>query len=279
MVRGERNSCQHVDWGFPVNLGHPLAYGLQIWWLAVPLGRTGYGSKAYWRDLMGRYNGTMVNMGQSSWKGQIGPTWGSLEFDGSDDTCRNDSWPGLGAPCSWACTVRTTTSQTDNYIWGQVIKAANTNYCYLAQNAGNAARFVANNAGVAFQSVVGSTALNSGAPFRVCGTMSSAGVMKLYVNGKSEGTPATWGTPTGSFTRVNVGILDRLSAAAVWAGRVDSCMAWNRELSAGQAALDFREWQASYPYLLNRPGSRRGSAQTASTLYSWWAWQQFGQVA
>lgn len=70
-----------VDWTQPIDWSHPLNRGLVAWWLVVP-GRMGYGS-ATWRDLCGKYHGTLTGMDpKTDWGGARARPggWGSLDF-------------------------------------------------------------------------------------------------------------------------------------------------------------------------------------------------------
>ena len=89
------------------------------------------------------------------------------------------------------------------------------------------------NGGTSASDAKGTTTPIVGQWYAICGTYSSTGIAKIYVNGTLEGTGSspTGGTDISLVNRTTVGVLTRLSDSLFFAGDIAEVAIWNSEIS------------------------------------------------
>lgn len=135
-----------VESGNVINYESPLNRNLVGWWMA----RAPYLSGATWRDLTGKYSGTLTNTPQRQQSHGRPAGKASLFFDGTDDivSVADDTvWNGGQSYMTWAAWLRPTASDTSQRSWIMKGDYSNTaNWSYALQwtpTFGNVRVFVA----------------------------------------------------------------------------------------------------------------------------------------
>lgn len=121
MLRLPDSIPDSVEWGQPVNWSHPLNRGLVSWWLAVPQGRTGYGTLV-WRDLCRLYDGALGGIDPAAdWTPPLGRPggFGAIRMDGAtSEGVTLTAPPVTAAPLTVAAWVRPSSLAAVNYVCG-----------------------------------------------------------------------------------------------------------------------------------------------------------------
>lgn len=259
-----------VNTASPLNQGHHLANGLELWWLALP-----HLTKSYtWRDLSLRKNdGTLTLFDLSG----TALGWASKPRNGGSQVLRMD-YNGTGQ-ASQALSSRNvaclSTGSTRFTIagWGRLSNSTRNVVVGSCDNAGYGP-FLINSAG----SVSGSSGdVKYGTVVKTADTLwhyyqlvydgtqaDNATRLKLYYDGVQQTLgfganviPAVIGA--GSGTKFGTGVCTTFSYNTT--GDVDDLKVYSRALSETELIALYRESSAGHPNLLNwLPSVRKGSA-------------------
>ena len=251
--------CANIDLGNPVSK-HPLNDGLVAWWLPLP--NNSGGGKLF--DLTGRGNhGTRTNV----------PTWtlGPSRYAALKFAAASSQYVSVGDPASLritgdmtvACWVRLTTDAPANgYML--VAKDGDTGgraYTFDVVSAtGNQLRFYINGGTPAGNIVSSASRLTAGVWYHVAGTYSSAGTLKVYINGVLDAT-ATGGSASIPTATAEVRIGARVYSG--FEGYADAVIAdamiQNVSLTDAGIASLYDQARRGYPDTLRRWGRRAWS--------------------
>lgn len=239
MIPGFR-SPYSVDWQSPIHWSDGLMRNLRARWIVAPHLTGG----TRWHELVSGNHGTLTNMDPpNDWL--IGPTagvpstqvgqWGGLDFDGSNDYVDCGSAPQLNITghISIAATVKSSgAGGTDRGIAGKGTYGS-TGYTLAHAGSGNVMLFHLEGS-----FATGTTAFTDGVWRHVVGTYDGAN-LRIFVDGKLEGTTAKTGTSTPSGTNFEMG--RRPGVATYWTGSIDDVMVWDRALSPGEVEALHRD--------------------------------------
>jgi len=258
-----------------VNLVWPGNRGLVSWWLNLP-GRRGGGGSTF-RDLMGRNDGTLINMDSSNWVGAKGRPggWGALDFDGSSDYVTLGETPTFisdtqGSISGWFRLDSLFSSNGNDKLFGYGGQGATEPGLFALEVrrvdsvTSGATRvgviYRTDGSGASLVGIVGSTDLVAGIWYNFCLTGSGSSYA-LYVNGVSETLNVWIGTNDGKWIGdttvtapgdVSIGsLLFDGSRGAYFTGDVDNIHMFNRVLSNSGAFTLYSESKAAYPNALN----------------------------
>lgn len=235
------------------NLQHPLNQGAVAWWLSTPPSMGG----GTWLDLMGRYSGTLTNMGVGSvsgWGQAISRpgAFGFLGFDGTNDVVQvpyNTAFDLTGS-MTVAAAFYTTNAATSQHIfskqgasgaraWGLGLSSSSANLLQMA---------------LAINSLTLITRLNAttitanlwywiGASYDAV-----AQTLDIYVNGKPDNGTLLGVVPSSQFTANSLGLAigARPISSLFLTGAADDVMLWNRALSAAEFSQRYTAMQRGY---------------------------------
>ena len=250
-----RRGRRRIDQRYPVNMSHPLNRGLLAWWLCLPGRLTGF----TWYDLLGNYNGTIVNANVAGTG--LGPTRRRGGFGEFDSTQASNSavvvapaakgpWCKLGTgDFTLSCWTMIPTGTTfgvapffsSNYDGGGHHWGLQNNRILLA--------FV----GSASPVISTFVQPNDGSWHHLVLTR-QAGVVTHYVDGAQAGTP---GSPFNG-TMANTSIDNRICARGgggsgqSFTGGMDSYRIYNRALPAAEISLLYLNELQGNPGTLRR---------------------------
>jgi len=250
-----------VNTSAPLNRNHPLAKGLELWWLAHPQ----WARSSTWRDISGKQNdGTLTNINLATetrgWFPRPHATSGmALVLDSTTNnkvtrtpiTCLNTSstafttslWICRPTAISntelMSCMGDTSNSGYDHYY----SNGAATHYCFVGAN-------LANYLSMASAWTVG-TWLHVTVVYKGNGTGNS-GRLNLFLNGVKQSASYTGTIPSSIPTDTNKSfILGTSGAAGEQNGYYDDVKVYSRALSDSQATALYFESLAGHPGLLN----------------------------
>jgi hypothetical protein len=95
--------------------------------------------------------------------------------------------------------------------------------------------------------------------YHLVGTVSSGGVVTLYVNGTAQATIGTTSGTLGNTSATYIGTAWDLGASSFWQGLIDEVAIWSRELS-GAEVIQLYNGFAGFAYPLDPDPPRGGAA-------------------
>jgi hypothetical protein len=260
-----------IDYANPVERAHPLNVGRVAWWLCLP----GFMGGAKFRDLMSNpsyevgNHGTLTNMvqgGASGWRGTNRPGgMGVLAFDGTDDYVRIPSSASIKPTtaislCGWFLVSAFVNSQKilaldyrANGTWSPPYVA----YSLNTDEGGNRKASFPIVISGSLREISGSTTLTIGTWYHVAGVYDGV-TMKVYVNGRLDGTLSQTGTiDYGTSLDLTIGRDSAYQAGATESmnGSLDDLSIWNRPLSPTEVASLYNLSLRAYPGVLRRIGT------------------------
>jgi hypothetical protein len=220
---------QLVNWQDPVS-DHPLNKGRVAWWLNVPHWQGG----TTWRDLLGRYHGTLTNMPTPPPWNPTGPqrSWGSLSFQ-SNDYVSVSTAPDLEITGNFsvAVSVRITANVT-----GMIIHkggyGSTDGFAIFYSSSNQKFNLKGNGVGASDFYFLSNSALTQSQWYH-CVFTYAAGSQKSYVDGMLQ-------TATGAATDNYLTVSDNIEIGGESAqtyditGDMDDVSLWNRELSEAE---------------------------------------------
>ena len=246
-----------INLASPVNWQHPLNRDLRAWWLALP----GYSGGATWRDMTGRYSGTLANMDPATdWVGSLARPggMGALVFDG-------------GAPTEQVQVGNFLTGANFSIsVWCNTDVLSSSIRAILRQGGVNLSLYLWSNNKFSFYtggSVFSTTTLETGRWYHVVATYN--GTKRLYLDGIEQNSAGA----AVSSTLNTLGIGGD-NFAQRWDGALDDVRWWHRALSAAEVYAYYTLSRQGYPGLLNRaervlvsvPAAGGPSASGAATI-------------
>lgn len=156
-------------------------------------------------------------------------------------------------PMTFSAVVATTSGVAS--VIATLLDAANQRVAELRHNGTRAWFSVQTAAGVAGD-VVGTVAINDGAPHLVTGVWDAAGQIHLYTDGVENGTPVTVAAPNPATRLLIAGGVDYSGPTTGLIGTIDEVAAFNTAVSAARIAA----WSAARaaPWNGDLPGTRLG---------------------
>lgn len=229
----------------PINWGHALNIGLTSWHLCLP----GRGGGLTWRDLVGKYDGTLTNMSSSAWTPNGWGAFGSVVFGGSGSTDHvlfsNLPWGSSGTliitaiwdgvnSFQYLCDA----SSGSRYLVYKNTFASNSWGLYLANT------MVADSSGGLVD------LMDAGQPTQIAVTW-TATAQTVYKNGRYHN--AYTASLSGGTSPANTYVGARFSAANEWAGTVSEFRVHaGTILTARQIADYYRLSQNGYGDIVRR---------------------------
>lgn len=245
----------------PINWQAPLNQGLVGWWLVLP----GIAGGTTWRNLTGRYDGTLTAMAPSStvtgWNStrRVGG-WGEVRLQGGTaQYITVPAFPALDLAPAFSISLwgRQVALDVIGYLVSKYI-ATNSQIALETYNDGNI-YFEVNGATNGLLQLDYSTVISAGTWFHLVVVYNGAGATnalkaQLYVNGRvpagitySGTLPATTSDLTGGplwFGRFGNG-------SSTFNGALDDIHIWNRPLTAPEARAVYLAGLQRYPQELN----------------------------
>lgn len=259
-----RNWWQDVDWTDPIDRGHPLLRDQQLWLMAAPDSRLGWGTFT-WRDMLRRFNGTLTGMDPATDWGAFNGT-PCLDFDGTDDYVNNVG--GLADFSFIQNTMQFTLefriavrSNTTRYIFAGTALASAEKGFFVSYEYGAGIGTAAFRLGL----VKGTGGTSQGAwrtpdnvisdtgfhTVRIVGEGPGASGIRFWVDGveyaATNGTPYTSLSSGDSTRTLNVGRGNHSSHLLSLDGAIASCRIWSRPITT----------HGNIPMPLNRHRPRR----------------------
>lgn len=239
---------QFLNLGNPVS-SHPLNCGRVAWLLAVPNWMGG----GKWVDLTGHSSGTITNpSGSTGWRtSQRRPGgFGSMLINGTGSTANGISFPlvqpTVYTAAMWVYLIAS--SQLTSLVIGSNDTGANAGHL-INQRPGITPFGLQINSGT-FSSQRGNTVPSTGVWYHVAVTYagSSAGQVKIYLNGNDDSGTATAVAATSGGSQSFVGMVAAFSGIQ---GYTDDIGVWNRVMSAAEILSLYNQSRRGYPEALN----------------------------
>lgn len=243
-----------INLGQPVNWSHPLNRGRVAWWKALP-GRMGGPT---WRDLCGKYHGTLTNVSTGPTSG-FGATrqlsnFGELRLDGSDDKVDcGANVPTGGTAISVGVTLRLGSTSAGRIVgrWGGT-SAEQSFLMYLG--AAGVIGFAVFDGSFGYNARE-SISLGAGAYYRLLVTFACPSTMFIYVNGASQSLSSTASATMAAIANGSGSVAIGYEATTPFApilGAVDDVTIYSRALLPSEVYQDFILSRQGYPGVLNR---------------------------
>lgn len=250
-----------IDWTCPVDWSHPLNRGLLGWWLAVPTSPTGWGGVT-WRDLTRRNHGALASMDPpNDWSGAKGRQggWGSLDFDGTNDTVQVPSFDqDYLTAVAWV--YKHSNSGLDA-ICARDSGGGASRHWYMATSGAdlNCALW---NTGGSVTNPTATVTLSTGVWYRI-GMRYDGANLKLFLNGKTVGTPGTLSGTIRTGSRVIE--IGNLAGSFGCDANLDDVRILARPWTDADFATDYALSRNYYRGLLNRIPRPQSSSQDVAS--------------
>jgi hypothetical protein len=233
-----------------------------FWRLGEASGTTAADASGNGRD------GTYLPNSGGAWTGGTQGASGALAgdadtaatFDGSSGYVKRSAWsPVAGGSYTYEAWIKTT-SVAEGFFFGEGRSDDTGHWSYLILLAGGKIRHFNVDTGLFID---GAAVVNDGGWHHVAVTFNSGtGSGQLYVDGATDGSPASASAAASSADQVGVGALVRSDVVNYFAGAVDECAIYSTALSAARilahynagitAAASGKPWV--YAHLLNNVG-------------------------
>src|SRR5262245_9542869 len=263
--------AQDVPAPTDLNRRHPLAQGLQAWWIVHPHLAAG----PTWWTLVGQTHGTLTNMGSGSgWQPATrSGSAGELRFDGTDDYVSIPATAvhnfDMTKSYSWAFRVKSQSTAQWHTLWAMLDTAGGSNYFAIYLHAsgnpnwggtvGTAPVVAAGITTTGPYEIITSTdnAITTGVWYSIVvtynGTASPGGRFRLYVNAVDVSSTVHF---LGTSTTVTAGVV-RLGSDTygdpTLSGSVNEVGVWGRALSSTDVQALSQMAAPTYGGLLTPP--------------------------
>ena len=233
----------------PARRSHPLNRDRLAWWLALP-GKSG---GQQWLDVMGLSPATLISVGGATvqWVASSRPGGtGAIDFSGNRycDVGSSSAF-ALSRSFAVAAWVRPTTIGPTM----AVICRGSGGFLLRVDGVGKLDWLCASVADI----VGGSTPLIAATWAHVAATVDGTGNVRLFVNGKLDGSATSTQTYAGPGLQIGAE-----NGNSGWVGQMDDVSFWGRQLSDGEVGQLYTESARGYPAALR--GTREGFMAAAA---------------